>query len=160
MTSCASSLLFGRVGYFFLRSLYRASAPFLISLGWKWLSSKVCSSFLTTADGRIETSPELLLDLKRSCLASAFRTVGSYPQTCWFLVLMITTPSESVVIDFVQFFFMLHIYIRCHHFNNVYSPVHISIHYNGFISPFRFRVCYLRDFKNRFDLEWVNKKWT
>ena len=110
MTSCVSSLLFGRVGCFFLRSLYRASAPFLISLGYKWLSSKVCSSFLTTADGRIETSPEFVLDRMCSCLASAFRTVGSYPQTCWFLVLMIATPSESVVIDFVQFFFMLHIY--------------------------------------------------
>ena len=110
MTSCVSSLLFGRVGCFFLRSLYRASAAFLISLGCKWLSSKVCSSFLTTADGRLETSLELLLDRMCSCLASVFRTVGSYPQTCWFLVLMITTPSESVVIDFVQFFFMLHIY--------------------------------------------------
>ena len=110
MTSCASSLLFGRVGYFFLRSPYRASAPFLISLGCKWLSSKVCSSFLTTADGRLETSPEFFLDRMRSCLASVFRTVGSYPQTYWFLALMIATLSESVVIDFVQFFFMLHIY--------------------------------------------------
>ena len=116
MTSCVSSLLIGRVGCFFLRSLYRASAAFLISLGCKWLSSKVCSSFLTTADGRLETSPEFFLDRMRSCLASVFRTVGSYPQTCWFLVLMITTLSESVVIDFEQFFFMLHIYIRCHHF--------------------------------------------
>jgi predicted transposase YdaD len=39
---------------------------------------------------------------------------------------------------------------------NVYSPVHISIHYDGFISPIRFRVCYLHDFKNRFDLDTEN----
>ena len=159
MTSCVSSLLFGRVERFFLRSLYRASAAFLISLGCKWLFYKVCSSFLKTADGRLETSPEFFLERIRSCLALAFRTVRSYAQTCWFLVLMIATPSESVAIDFVVLFYAACIY-DVTIFKNVYSPVHISTHYYCFISPIRFRMYYIHDFKNRFDLEWVNKKWT